>query len=277
MKRESQPHASTRVYGERIATGEGKSGQPWAAWTCQQDCRQLWSCVQRALRPRSGGSRGLQTRGSARNRRGPEEAERLAARRAGWRYYASPAPLDAKPPARPAAPVTPKPAAPVVTPRRRRKTPRRTKPDAARIKELERGWVHHGSRHAPIVDRPPQRSPRRWRKSPSVPDEDVAYDVEEEEYVKIPVALFKNLSGPLRAPSRTSWSRRGPRTTRRSGLSWGKGECVCVCGLSVSVGSVSVGTRTEAVKPVRWDQNQAPANRKPRVRHIFLVKGPILP
>ena len=71
MKRESQPHASTRVYGERIATGEGKSGQPWAAWTCQQDCRQLWSCVPRALRPRSGGSRGLQTRGSARNRRGP--------------------------------------------------------------------------------------------------------------------------------------------------------------------------------------------------------------
>ncbi len=121
------------------------------------------------------------------------EAERLVARRAGWRYYASPAPLDAKPPARPAAPVTPKPATPVVTPRRRRKTPR-TKPDAARIKELERGWVHHGSRHAPIVDRPPQRSPRRWRKSPSVPDEDVAYDVEEEEYVKIPVALFKNLS-----------------------------------------------------------------------------------
>ena len=30
------------------------------------------------------------------------EAERLAARRAGWRYYASPAPLDAKRPARPA-------------------------------------------------------------------------------------------------------------------------------------------------------------------------------
>ena len=54
--------------------------------------------------------------------------------------------------------------------------------------------MHHGSRHAPIVDQPPQRSPRRWRKSPSVPDEDVAYDVEEEEYVKIPVALFKNLS-----------------------------------------------------------------------------------
>ena len=27
-----------------------------------------------------------------------------------------------------------------------------------------------------------------------MPDEDVAYDVEEEEYVKIPVALFKNLS-----------------------------------------------------------------------------------
>ena len=50
------------------------------------------------------------------------------------------------------------------------------------------------ARHAPIVDRPPPRSPRRWRKSPSVPDEDVAYDVEEEEYVKIPVALFKNLS-----------------------------------------------------------------------------------
>ena len=122
------------------------------------------------------------------------EAERLAQRRAGWRYYASPAPLDAKPAARPAAPVTPKPAAPVVTPRRRRKTPRRTKPDAAQMKQLERGWVHHGSRHAPIVDRPPQRSPRRWRKSPSVPDEDVAYDVEEEEYVKIPVALFKNLS-----------------------------------------------------------------------------------
>ena len=123
------------------------------------------------------------------------EAERLAARRAGWRYYASPAPLDAKPPARPAVTVTPIPATPVVTPRRGRKTTR-TKPDAARIKELERGWVHHGSRHAPIVDRPPQRSPRRWRKSPSssVPDEDVAYDVEEEEYVKIPVALFKNLS-----------------------------------------------------------------------------------
>ena len=116
------------------------------------------------------------------------EAERLAARRAGWRYYASPAPLDAKPP--PARPVT-KPTAPVVTPRRRRKTPRRSKTD---LQSLENGWVHHGSRHAPIVDRPPQRSPRRWRKSPSVPDEDVAYDVEEEEYVKIPVALFKNLS-----------------------------------------------------------------------------------
>ena len=114
------------------------------------------------------------------------EAERLAQRRAGWRYYASPAPLDAKPPARPAAPVTPKPAAPVVTPRRRR-----TKPE---MEKLEKGWQHHGSRHAPIVDRPPVRSPRRWRKSPAVPDEDVAYDVEEEEYVKIPVALFKNLS-----------------------------------------------------------------------------------
>ena len=119
------------------------------------------------------------------------EAERLAQRRAGWRYYASPAPLDAKPAARPAAPVTPKPAAPVVTPRRRRKTPRRTKPD---LRSLEKGWGFHGSRHAPIVDRPPPRSPRRWRKSPAVPDEDVAYDVEEEEYVKIPVALFKNLS-----------------------------------------------------------------------------------
>ena len=35
------------------------------------------------------------------------EAERLAQRRAGWRYYASPAPLDAKPPAQPAALVTP--------------------------------------------------------------------------------------------------------------------------------------------------------------------------
>ena len=115
------------------------------------------------------------------------EAERLARRRAGWRYYASPAPLDAKPP--PARPVT-KPTAPVVTPRRR-KTPRRTKPE---LRALEKKWVHHGSRHAPIVDRPPVRSPRRWRKSPSVPDEDVAYDVEEEEYVKIPVALFKNLS-----------------------------------------------------------------------------------
>ena len=115
------------------------------------------------------------------------EAERLAQRRAGWRYYASPAPLDAKPP--PARPVT-KPTAPVVTPRRR-KTPRRTKPE---LRALEKKWVHHGSRHAPIVDRPPPRSPRRWRKSPSVPDEDVAYDVEEEEYVKIPVALFKNLS-----------------------------------------------------------------------------------
>ena len=115
------------------------------------------------------------------------EAERLAARRAGWRYYASPAPLDAKPPARRVT----KPTAPVVTPRRRPKTPRRTKPD---LRKLENGWVHHGSRHAPIVDRPPVRSPRRWRKSPSVPDEDVAYDVEEEEYVKIPVALFKNLS-----------------------------------------------------------------------------------
>ena len=112
------------------------------------------------------------------------EAERLARRRAGWRYYASPAPLDAKPPARPAAPVTPKPATPVLTPRRR------TKPDQ---RALEKKWVHHGSR-APIVDQPPQRSPRRWRKSPSVPDKDVAYDVEEEEYVKIPVALFKNLS-----------------------------------------------------------------------------------
>ena len=119
------------------------------------------------------------------------EAERLAQRRAGWRYYASPAPLEAKPPVRPAAPVTPKPAAPVVTPRRRPKTPRRSKHD---LKTLEKGWGFHGSRHAPIVDRPPQRSPRRWRKSPSVPDEDVAYDVEEEEYVKIPVALFKNLS-----------------------------------------------------------------------------------
>ena len=117
------------------------------------------------------------------------EAERLAARRAGWRYYASPAPLDAKPAA--AAPVTPKPAAHIVTPRRRPKTPRRSKPD---LVSLEKGWLHHGSRHAPIVDRPPPRSPRRWRKSPSVPDEDVAYDVEEEEYVKIPVALFKNLS-----------------------------------------------------------------------------------
>ena len=115
------------------------------------------------------------------------EAERLARRRAGWRYYASPAPLDAKPP--PVRPVT-KPTAPVVTPRRP-KTPRRTKPELA---SLEKGWQHHGSRHAPIVDRPPPRSPRRWRKSPSVPDEDVAYDVEEEEYVKIPVALFKNLS-----------------------------------------------------------------------------------
>ena len=113
------------------------------------------------------------------------EAERLARRRAGWRYYASPAPLDAKPPARPAAPVTPKPATPVVTPRRR------SKPD---LRALEKKWVHHGSRHAPIIDRPPPRSPRRWRKSPAVPDEDVAYDVEEEEYVKIPVALFKNLS-----------------------------------------------------------------------------------
>ena len=113
------------------------------------------------------------------------EAERLARRRAGWRYYASPAPLDAKPPARPVA----KPPAPVVTPRRP-KTPRRTKTD---LHSLERGWQHHGSR-APIVDQPPQRSPRRWRKSPAVPDEDVAYDVEEEEYVKIPVALFKNLS-----------------------------------------------------------------------------------
>ena len=113
------------------------------------------------------------------------EAERLARRRAGWRYSASPAPLDAKPPARPAAPVTPKPATPVVTPRRR------TKPDQ---RALEKKWVHHGSRHAPIIDRPPPRSPRRWRKSPAVPDEDVAYDVEEEEYVKIPVALFKNLS-----------------------------------------------------------------------------------
>ena len=99
--------------------------------------------------------------------------------------------LDAKPPARPAAPVTPKPATPVVTPRRRRKTPRRTKKE---LESLEKSWVHHGSRHAPIVDRPPVRSPRRWRKSPAVPDEDVAYDVEEEEYVKIPVALFKNLS-----------------------------------------------------------------------------------
>ena len=98
--------------------------------------------------------------------------------------------MNAKAPARPAAPVTPKPVTPIVTPRRRRKTPR-TKPE---LKTLERGWVHHGSRHAPIVDRPPQRTPRRWRKSPSVPDEDVAYDVEEEEYVKIPVALFKNLS-----------------------------------------------------------------------------------
>ena len=116
------------------------------------------------------------------------EAERLAQRRAGWRYYASPAPLDAKPP--PARPVT-KPTASVVTPRRRRKTPRRSKPD---LRSMEKGWKHHGSRHAPIVDRPPVRSPRRWRKSPSVPDEDVAYDVEEEEYVKIPVALFKNLS-----------------------------------------------------------------------------------
>ena len=115
------------------------------------------------------------------------EAERLAQRRAGWRYYASPAPLDAKPAARPVA----KPPAPVVTPRRRPKTPRRTKPD---LQSLEKGWGFHGSRHAPIVDRPPVRSPRRWRKSPSVPDEDVAYDVEEEEYVKIPVALFKNLS-----------------------------------------------------------------------------------
>ena len=114
------------------------------------------------------------------------EAERLARRRAGWRYYASPAPLDAKPTARPVA----KPTAPVVTPRRP-KTRRRTKPD---LRSLEQGWGFHGSRHAPIVDRPPVRSPRRWRKSPSVPDEDVAYDVEEEEYVKIPVALFKNLS-----------------------------------------------------------------------------------
>ena len=114
-----------------------------------------------------------------------EEAERLAQRRAGWRYYASPAPLDAKPAARPVA----KPAAPVVTPRRR-KTPRRSKTD---LQSLEQGWGFHDSRHAPIVDRPPVRSPRRWRKSPSVPDEDVAYDVEEE-YVKIPVALFKNLS-----------------------------------------------------------------------------------
>ena len=119
------------------------------------------------------------------------EAERLAQRRWDGATHASPAPLDAKPAARPAAPVTPKPATPVVTPRRRRKTPRRSKPD---LRSLEKGWVHHGSRHAPIVDRPPQRSPRRWRKSPSVPDEDVAYDVEEEEYVKIPVALFKNLS-----------------------------------------------------------------------------------
>ena len=31
---------------------------------------------------------------------------------------------------------------------------------------------------------------------------------------------------------------------------------MCVCGRSVSVGSVSVGTRTEAVKPVRWDQHK---------------------
>ena len=67
---ESQPQASTRVYRERIVTGEGKGGQPWAAWTCQQGCTPPLSYVPRALRPRSGGSRGLPTRGSARSRLG---------------------------------------------------------------------------------------------------------------------------------------------------------------------------------------------------------------
>ena len=147
------------------------------------------------------------------------EAERLAERRAGWRYYASPAPLDAKPAAR----LVTKPSAPVVTPRRRRKTPRRSKPELAL---LEKGWQHHGSRHAPIVDRPPPRSPRRWRKSPSVPDEDVAYDVEEEEYVKIPVALFKNLSKYFACAKPDFVEQARPRTTRKSELSWGKEYCV---------------------------------------------------
>ena len=67
---ESQPHASTRVYRERIVTGEGKGGQPWAVWTCQQDSRKPWCSVPRARRPRSGGSRGLPTRGGAQCRRG---------------------------------------------------------------------------------------------------------------------------------------------------------------------------------------------------------------
>ena len=148
------------------------------------------------------------------------EAERLAQRRAGWRYYASPAPLDAKPTARPAAPVTPKPAAPVVTPRRRR-----TKPD---LRSLERGWLHHGSRHAPIVDRPPVRSPRRWRKPPAVPDEDVAYDVEEEEYVKIPVALFKNLSKYFACAKPDFVEQARPPDDEESELSWGNRNIVCM-------------------------------------------------
>ena len=118
--------------------------------------------------------------------------------------------------------MTPKPATPVVTPRRRRKTPR-TKPTTPRGLNNSSGVGYHRSRHAPIVDRPPQRSPRRWRKSPSVPDEDVAYDVEEEEYVKIPVALFKNPSATACAKP-DFVERRGPRTTR-SELSWGKLVC----------------------------------------------------
>ena len=83
-KRESQPHASTRVYGERIAPGEGKSGQPWAAWTCQQDCRQpLVMCPTRVTPTK----RRLAWSPDAGQRTespwSSPEAERLAQRRAG--------------------------------------------------------------------------------------------------------------------------------------------------------------------------------------------------
>ena len=133
------------------------------------------------------------------------EAERLAQRRAGWRYYASPAPLDAKPP--PARPVT-KPTAPVVTPRRR-KTPRRTKPE---LRALEKKWVHHGSRHAPIVDRPPPRRPLRG----PVDDRRVARAMKSPpllQRLKVGFGPTRRLS-PARRDDRRSWFCDRPRGRR---------------------------------------------------------------